>query len=98
MTPAQATQSSTSGGTDFGIIVMLIVFAVFAWLLLTLHRAAATVPEPELVPVQIVADLPERPLESQPFEIWLANGVALNIAAGFDEHELRRLVDVLSAC
>lgn len=47
MTPAQATQSSTSGGTDFGIIVLLIAFAVFAWLLLTLHRAAATVPEPE---------------------------------------------------
>ncbi|MCP4068444.1 MAG: hypothetical protein GY741_09205 [Phycisphaeraceae bacterium] len=47
MTPEQATQSATSDGDAFGIIVALIVLAVFAWLLLTLHRAAAAVPDPE---------------------------------------------------
>lgn len=47
MTPEQATQSATSDGDAFGIIVSLIALAVFAWLLLTLHRAAAAVPEPE---------------------------------------------------
>ena len=52
----------------------------------------------ELVPVHIVSDPPATEARPQPFEVWLANGVALNIAAGFDEHELRRLVDVLSTC
>jgi len=52
----------------------------------------------ELIPVRIVADPPATEDRSQPFEVWLANGVALNIAAGFDERELRRLVDVLSTC
>ena len=52
----------------------------------------------ELVPVHIVSDPAVTEARSQPFEVWLANGVALNIAAGFDEHELRRLVDVLSTC
>ncbi|MDG2134424.1 MAG: hypothetical protein P8J88_13150, partial [Phycisphaerales bacterium] len=47
MTPEQATQSAPSDGGAFGIIVSLIALAVFAWLLLTLHRAAAAVPEPE---------------------------------------------------
>ena len=47
MTPEQATQSATSDGDAFGIIVSLIALAVFAWLLLTLHRSAAAVPEPE---------------------------------------------------
>ena len=47
MNPEQTTQPTASGGADFGIIVLLIAVAVFAWMLLTLHRAAATVPEPE---------------------------------------------------
>lgn len=51
---------------------------------------------PDFAPVRIVPESMAAP--SQPFEVWLANGVALNIAAGFDEHELRRLVDVLSEC
>ena len=52
----------------------------------------------ELVPVRIVTEPPAVESQSQPFEVWLANGVALNIAAGFDDRELRRLVDVLSTC
>ena len=51
-----------------------------------------------LVPVRVVADATPAPAAQAPFEVWLANGVALNVTTGFDERELRRLVDVLSAC
>jgi len=47
-----------------------------------------------LVPVRVVADAAAQ----APFEVWLANGVALNVTTGFDERELRRLIGVLSAC
>ena len=32
------------------------------------------------------------------FEVWFPNGVWLDIAPGFDEEELRRLVGVLQSC
>jgi hypothetical protein len=57
-------------------------------------KAAA---RPDLVPVQIVAD-PAPATRPAPFEVWLANGVSLNVTIGFDEAELRRLVGVLSGC
>jgi hypothetical protein len=55
-------------------------------------------PAPDLIPIHVIPDASAPAARPEPFEVWLANGVALNIAAGFDEHELRRLVDVLSTC
>ena len=52
----------------------------------------------ELVPVHVVSDTKATAPQTDSFEVWLANGVALNVAAGFDEAELLRLVSVLSAC
>ena len=36
--------------------------------------------------------------KSKGFEVWLANGVSLEVPAGLDEGELQRLVGVLSGC
>ena len=51
-----------------------------------------------LAPVRVVPD--PLSIESRPehFEVWLSNGVSLEIPSGFDELELRRLIGVLSAC
>ena len=56
------------------------------------------VAQAKLVPVRIVPDSKPSDSRPEPFEVWLSNGVSLNVAAGFDEGELRRLVGVLSAC
>ena len=52
----------------------------------------------ELVPVRVVPD----PSQVQPapgkFEVWFTNGTSLDVPAGFDEDELRRLLGVLLAC
>ena len=60
--------------------------------------AVKSIADAELVPVRIVPD--SNPADSRPvaFEVWLSNGVSLNVGAGFDESELRRLVGVLSSC
>jgi len=52
----------------------------------------------ELLPVRFVPDSPA--VESNPgrFEVWLSNGISLDVAAGFDELELRRLVGALLTC
>ena len=52
----------------------------------------------ELVPVRVVPDSNPADSGPEPFEVWLSNGVSLNVSAGFDEGELRRLVGVLSGC
>ena len=54
--------------------------------------------KPELVEVEVVQDV--EPNEAQPakFEVWLSNGVGLDVPAGFDQGELQRLVEVLRAC
>ena len=51
-----------------------------------------------LAPVRVVADTkaPEPPARG--FDIWLSNGVSLEVPSGFDEGDLRRLVGVLSTC
>ena len=56
--------------------------------------------EPELVPITVVPDKSTVASTSAPekFEVWLANGVALDVVAGFDATELRRLVGVLLSC
>ena len=56
------------------------------------------VTDAEFVPVSIVPDSNRPDARLELFEVWLPNGVSLNVAAGFDEGELRRLVCVLSAC
>ena len=47
MDPQTAADSSTNGNPILGVIFLVVAIAVFAWLLLTLQRAAAAVPEPE---------------------------------------------------
>ncbi|MDG2021035.1 MAG: hypothetical protein P8J59_03695 [Phycisphaerales bacterium] len=47
MDPQTAADSTNNGNPMLGIIILVIAIAVFAWLLITLQRAAATVPEPE---------------------------------------------------
>ena len=48
--------------------------------------------------VEVVADSPKREHAATKFEVWLANGVSLEVQAGFDAAELRRLVGVLQSC
>jgi hypothetical protein len=50
-----------------------------------------------LSPVRVVPDTPV-PAERKGFEVWLSNGVSIEVPAGFDEGELQRLVGVLSGC
>ena len=50
-----------------------------------------------LSPVRVVPDTPA-PAERKGFEVWLSNGVSLEVPPGFDEGELQRLVEVLSGC
>ena len=47
-------------------------------------------------PVNVVPDAPQIAVNA--IAVWLANGVSLEVPAGFDEGELRRLVGILSAC
>ncbi len=55
-------------------------------------KAAASV---LLAPVKVVPD----PVPcAEKFEVWLTNGLSLDVAHGFDESELRRLVGVLLSC
>ncbi len=54
----------------------------------------------ELVPIQVApdgADVSTRP-SARKIEVWLANGICLDVASGFDAEELRRLVGVLQSC
>jgi len=57
-----------------------------------------TVASVSLAPVQVVPD--SRPIATHPerYEVWLTNGLSLDVAPGFDENELRRLVGVLLSC
>jgi hypothetical protein len=50
-----------------------------------------------LSPVRVVPDAPVT-AERKGFEVWLSNGVSLEVPPGFDEDELRRLVGVLAGC
>jgi hypothetical protein len=52
---------------------------------------------PELMPVQVTSVVSD-PADSTKFEVWLPNGLAVDVGAGFDESELRRLVGVLRSC
>ncbi len=49
-----------------------------------------------LAPVRVLPDAPSR--ETPPFGVRLANGVAIEVPTGFDEHELGRLARALSGC
>ncbi len=51
-----------------------------------------------LDPVRVVPD--PTPVDPRPqrFEVWLSNGVSLEVPADFDELGLRRLIGVLSSC
>ncbi len=47
MDPQTAADSANNGNPMLGAIILAVAIAVFAWLLITLQRAAAAVPEPE---------------------------------------------------
>ena len=51
-----------------------------------------------MTPVRIVPDATTVHSRSDRFEVWLSNGVSLEVPSGFDELELRRLVGILSTC
>lgn len=51
-----------------------------------------------LAPVRVVPAPAVEESRSPSFEVWLSNGVSLEVRSGFEEEELRRLVGVLSAC
>jgi len=53
----------------------------------------------ELVPITVVPDTATRPITStNVFDVHLKSGVRIAVVPGFDEVELRRLVQVLQAC
>ncbi len=52
--------------------------------------------EPKLVPVDVISDRPEKAGAS--FEVRCENGLAIQVRAGFDEPELRRLLQVVASC
>lgn len=53
----------------------------------------------ELVPITVVPDATTRPSAStNAFNVHLTSGVCIAVVPGFDEVELRRLVQVLQAC
>ena len=49
----------------------------------------------QLDPVRII---PERVRAPSAFEVRTSGGMTLSVPAGFDEFELRRLLDVLAGC
>jgi len=53
---------------------------------------------PEFVAVEVVPDGPPTQADSSKFEVWLSNGIGLDVPSGFDEGELRRLVGALQSC
>ena len=56
-------------------------------------------PPVELTRVRVVPDVTPSNGASPPvLAVWLGNGIALEVPAGFDAVELERLVNVLSAC
>ena len=66
-------------------------------------RPKTSVPKPrkrtgELVPVKVVSDEGSPAEKSAQLTVWLPNGVAIDVPAGFDQGELQRLVDVVSSC
>lgn len=48
----------------------------------------------DLAPVHVIQDNPQ----DARFDVWLSNGVSIEVPAGFDDAELRRLVGVLLSC
>jgi hypothetical protein len=54
--------------------------------------------KPAWARVDVVPDPAPDVARSTGFDVWLANGVTLEIPHDFDEDELRRLVGVLSTC
>jgi hypothetical protein len=47
MDPQTAVDSTNTDNSLLGVVILCVILIVFAWLLLTLQRAAAAVPEPE---------------------------------------------------
>ena len=58
-------------------------------------RAKRRAEPAELAPVRII---PDAPRTTEAFELRMSGGLAVSVPPGFDESELRRLLDVLSGC
>ena len=54
----------------------------------------------ELVPCHVVpeSDTGTGDPPQTTYEVWLSNGLCLDVPSGFNEQELRRLLQVLSSC
>jgi len=53
---------------------------------------------PKIVPVHVVPDAIPSGIAPKPFEVWLTNGVSIDVHMGFDDQELQRLARALSEC
>lgn len=58
------------------------------------RRALRTVSPPALVPVVVKSS----PVAAAPIDVWLPNGIRLQVPPGSDATLLRLLLDVLRAC
>jgi len=58
-------------------------------------KPAKRAPPVHLDPVRIV---PDPSVATSVFELRTARGLSIGVPAGFDEGELRRLLDVIAAC
>jgi hypothetical protein len=62
------------------------------------RRRLRDMPSGEAVQLDPVRIIPERVLAPSAFEVRTSGGMTLSVPAGFDEFELRRLLDVLAGC
>jgi len=53
---------------------------------------------PKFVAVKVVADQQPQHADPGKFEVWLSNGIGIDVPSGFDEAELRRLVGAIQSC
>jgi len=64
----------------------------------SVQPAAKSSTADRFVPLQVAAESGSAEPRAEKFEVWLSNGVSVEVPSGFDEAELRRLVGVLAAC
>ncbi len=52
----------------------------------------------DLVAIDVIADESPTASASAPFSVWLGKGLGIDVPAGFDDADLRRLVTLLGSC
>ena len=64
-----------------------------------LGKAAMPRDESSVVPIHLSAvPATNSPSLDSKTEVWLPNGIGVDVGVGFDEQELRRLIGVLQTC